>query len=57
MSGEIDLPAAKSQAEIIKRIAHRLHKYGIAKKDSGCVNFANHLDTEAGYLLGYLGAQ
>lgn len=52
-----DLSGAKNQAQVIKRIAVRLKKYGLRKKDSPIVEFADHLETEANYLCEYLGVE
>ena len=49
-----DITAAKSQAEIIERIVMRLKTQALDTKNSGFVDFADHLLTEVNYLKQYL---
>jgi hypothetical protein len=51
----VDLPYAKSQALVIKRIANGLERTGLATKNNTLVDYGNHLQIEAGYLMGALG--
>lgn len=54
-AGKRDIPTAKSQAQIIKRIADRLRKVGFNTSNKTVIEYADHLNTEISYLMDALG--
>ena len=52
---KIDLPSARNQAVVLKRINERLHKYAFAEMNGIVIDYVDHFNTEINYLLDYLG--
>jgi len=53
----MDIPYAKCQALIIRRIGDRLKKMGLSNRDNDTLDWADHLLTERSYLMDALDMQ